>query len=136
VVASDLIPPLSRDTTRRAWLVLSVSAVEVLNYLKRIAQGGVLATSLMVMMPSFREHRFAPEIEVTDAGTELTLTGLLYKVKVVGDCPVYLNIDRPVGEEYTVVYPGSYYVIPRIGTKLYLKAPTGYRTRVRVEALW
>jgi hypothetical protein len=86
-------------------------------------------------MPSFTEHRFAPEVEVTDAGTELSLTGLLYKVKVVGDYPVYLNIDRPVGEEYTVVHPGSYYVIPRAGAKLYLKAPPGFKTRVRVEAL-
>jgi hypothetical protein len=110
-----------------------VSTVELLNYLKRLAQGGLLAA--LIMTPSSRDHSFVPELEVTDAGVELPLFGLIYKVKVVGDYPVYVNIDRPVGEEYTVVYPGSYYIIPRAGFKLYLRAPAGLRTRVRVEVL-
>lgn len=114
-----------------------MSGVEILNFMKkslgiiikRLEEEGVLAT------PSYRDHTFIPEVEVSDEGVDLLISGLVYKVKVVGDYPVYLNIDRPVGREYTVVYPGSYYVVPRVGSKLYLKAPSGFRTKVRIEAL-
>jgi hypothetical protein len=114
-----------------------VSGVELLNFLKkslgiiikRLEEEGVLAE------PSFRDHSFMPELEVTDAGVDLAVPGLIYKVKVTGDYPVYLNIDRSVDEEYKVVWPGSYYVVPRTGTKLYLKAPAGYKTKVAIEVL-
>ena len=114
-----------------------MSGVEVLNFLKkslgiiikRLEEEGVLTST------SYTDHSFIPELEVTDAGIDLAIPGLVYKIKVVGDYPVYLNIDRPIGEEYKVVYPGSYYVIPRIGAKVYLKAPSGFKTKVAVEAL-
>jgi hypothetical protein len=114
-----------------------VSGAEILNFLKkslgiiikRLEEEGVLAST------SYTDHSFIPELEVTDVGVDLAIPGLLYKIKVVGEYPVYLNIDRPVGDEYTVVHPGSYYVIPRAGVKVYLKAPQGFKTRVRVEAL-
>jgi len=114
-----------------------VSGVEVLNFLKkslgiiikRLEEEGVLTST------SYTDHSFIPELEVTDAGIDLAIPGLVYKIKVVGDYPVYLNIDRPIGEEYKVVYPGSYYVIPRTGVKVYLKAPSGFKTKVAIEAL-
>ncbi len=114
-----------------------MSGVEILNFLKkslgviikRLEEEGVLSE------PTFMDHNFIPEVDVTDAGVSLQIPGLLYKVKVVGDYPVYLNIDRPVGSEYKVVYPGSYYVIPRTGTTLYLKAPSGFSTKVAIEVL-
>jgi hypothetical protein len=117
---------------------MRVSGVELLNFLKkslgiiikRLEEGGVLAE------PSFRDHGFVPEVEVTDAGVDLAVPGLVYKVKVTGEYPVYLNINRPVSEEeYKVVWPGSYYVVPRAGAKLYLKAPAGYKTKVAIEVL-
>lgn len=116
---------------------MSVSEVEILNFLKkslgiiikRLEEEGVLASS------TYADHSFIPEIDVTDTGLDIPLSGIIYKVKVIGDYPVYLNIDRPVTDEYTVVYPGSYYIIPRTGAKLYLKAPQGFTTRVRVEVL-
>jgi hypothetical protein len=113
---------------------MSVSLGEVLRVLNKILGKYEKEMGIRVY-PTARDHFFAPEIEVSDAGVELPAPGLLYKVKVVGEYPVYLNIDRPVGEEYTVVHPGSYYVIPRAGAKLYLKAPPGFKTIVRVEAL-
>ena len=114
-----------------------MSGVEVLNFLKkslgiiikRLEEEGVLTST------SYTDHSFIPELEVTDAGIDLAIPGLVYKIKVVGDYPVYLNIDRPIGEEYKVVYPGSYYVIPRTGVKVYLKAPSGFKTKVAIEAL-
>jgi hypothetical protein len=115
-----------------------VSGVEILNFLKwslgiiikRLEEEGVLAS------PSFKDHSFVPELEVTDTGVDIAIPGLMYKVKVVGDYPVYINIDRPVDSgEYKVVYPSSYYIIPRAGVKVYLKAPSGFKTRVAIEAL-
>jgi len=114
-----------------------VSGVEILSYLKKqlgiitklMEEKGVLAT------PSFRDHKFIPELEVDDVGVALDMAASLYKVKAL-DVPVYVNIDRPIGSEYVVVFPGSYRVIPRIGGKLYLKAPSGYKSRVSIEALW
>jgi hypothetical protein len=116
---------------------VSVSEVEILNFLKkslgiiikRLEEEGVLASS------TYTDHSFIPEIEVTDTGLDIPLSGMIYKVKVIGDYPVYLNIDRPVTDEYTVVHPGSYYIIPRTGAKLYLKAPQGFTTKVRIEVL-
>jgi len=114
-----------------------VSEVEILNFLKkslgiiikRLEEEGVLAST------TYTDHGFIPEIEVTDTELDIPISGAIYKIKVIGDYPVYLNIDRPVTDEYIVVYPGSYYVIPRAGAKLYLKAPQGFRTKVRVEVL-
>jgi hypothetical protein len=112
-----------------------VSEVEVLSFLrkslgiiiKRLEETGVLSA------PSYTDHAFVPELEVSDAGVELPVSGTLYKVAVVGDYPVYVNVDRPVGGEYKVVWPGSYALIPRVGRRLFLKAPQGFRTRVAVE---
>jgi len=114
-----------------------VSSVEVFQFLKRnigiiirrLEESGVLST------PSYLDHVFMPSVEVSDAGVELSVRGLLYKVRVVEGSPVYVNVDRPVGGEYTIVYPGSYKVIPRAGSKLYLKAPSGYSSVVSVEVL-
>jgi hypothetical protein len=113
---------------------MGVSLGEVLRVLNKILGKYEKEMGIRVY-PTARDHSFVPELEVTDAGVELPVSGLIYKVKVVGDYPVYVNIDRPVGEEYTVVYPGSYYLIPRAGWKLYLRAPAGLKTRVRVETL-
>jgi len=125
-----------------------VSSAEVLNFLKKIMEslrtiikrletiierlekGGAAA------LPVFSDHRFLPPIEVDDKGVELDLPGLVYKVKNIGDVPFYLNVGRPVtDEEYTVVFPGSYHIIPRASGKLFLKAPKGYTARAKVEVL-
>jgi hypothetical protein len=87
------------------------------------------------VFPTARDHSFIPDLEVDDTGTSVQISGFMYKVKVTGDYPVYINIDRPVNGEYTVVFPGSYYIIPRVGKVLYLKAPQGFKTRVRIESL-
>ena len=125
-----------------------MSSAEVLNFLKkimkslrtiikrletiikRLEKGGAAA------LPVFSDHRFLPPIEVDDKGVELDLPGLVYKVKNIGDVPFYLNVGRPVtGEEYTVVSPWSYCIIPRASGKLFLKAPKGYTARAKVEVL-
>jgi hypothetical protein len=113
---------------------MGMSLGEVLRVLNKILGKYEKEMGIRVY-PTARDHSFVPELEVTDAGVELPVSGLIYKFKVVGDYPVYLNIDRPVGEEYTVVYPGSYYVVPRAGAKVYLKAPSGFKTKVAIEAL-
>jgi len=115
-----------------------VSSVEVLGFLKKSL--GIIIKRMeeegVVTLPVFSDHRFLPDIEVGDAGVELDLPGLVYKVKNIGDVPFYLNIGRPVSdEEYTVVFPGSYHVIPRASGRVFLKAPRGYTARARVEVL-
>lgn len=115
-----------------------MSSVEVLSFLKkslgiiikRLEEEGVIA------LPVFSDHRFLPPIEVSDAGVELDLPGLVYKVKNIGDVPFYLNIGRPItDEEYTVVFPGSYHIIPRASGRVFLKAPKGYTAKAKVEVL-
>ena len=112
-------------------------SVEVLNFLKKNL--GIIIKRLeeagVVSLPSYPNHRFLPEVEVNDVQEELPVEGMLYKVKVVGDAPVYLNVDRPITDEYTVVFPGSYIIIPRAASAIYLKAPEGYKTKVVVEVL-
>jgi hypothetical protein len=119
-----------------------VSNVEILNFLKkslgiiikRLEEEGIL-TETTYTETTYSDHTFIPVLNVTDTGIALDLPAMLYKVKVVGDYPVFLNIDRPVDTEYKVVWPGSYYIIPRRGVKLYLKAPQGFTTMVEIEAL-
>jgi len=115
-----------------------VSSIELFNFLrkslgiiiKKIEEEGVLA------LLSTRDHKFIPELEVPDTAVKLDLPGSLYKIKVIGDIPVYYNIDRPVtGSEHSVIFPGEYVLVPRIGEKLYLKAPGGFKSRVRIEVL-
>jgi hypothetical protein len=114
-----------------------VSSVELFNYLKkslgivikRLEESGVLT------LPTFLDHKFMPELEVSDTQIELPVSGLLYKVKVVDGAPVYLNIDRPITDEYTVVFPGTYVLIPRSAHKIYIKAPEGFKSKVRIEVL-
>jgi len=112
-----------------------VSGVETLNFLKKSL--GVIIKRLesagVVSLPSFADHSFVPELEVDDVGVSLSLPGMVFKVRNVGDAPVLVNLDRPVGEEYLRVWPGTYRVVPRISNILYLRAPKGYRTRVEVE---
>jgi hypothetical protein len=111
---------------------MGVSLGEVLRVLNKILGKYEREVGIRVY-PTARDHSFIPEVEVTDAGVELPASGFLYKVAVVGDYPVYVNVDRPVGGEYKVVWPGSYALIPRVGRRLYLRAPQGFRTRVAVE---
>jgi hypothetical protein len=115
-----------------------VSSVEVLSFLKkslgivikRLEEEGVIA------LPVFSDHQFVPNVEFDDRGVELGLPGLVYKVKNIGDVPFYLNIGRPITDtEYTVVFPGSYYVIPRSSGRVFLKAPRGYTAKARIEVL-
>jgi hypothetical protein len=114
-----------------------VSGVETLNFLKKSL--GVIIKRLesagVVSLPSFADHSFVPELEVDDVGVSLPINGMVFKVRNVGDAPVLVNLDRPVGEEYLRVWPGTYRVIPRISSTVHLKAPAGYRTRVEVEVL-
>lgn len=116
---------------------MRVSKAEVFNFLKkslgiiikRLEEGGVFSKL------SFSDHNFIPELVVDSSGLSIPLAAMMYKIKVVGDAPVYINIDRTVGNEYSVIWPGSYKVIPRAGSTLYLKAPEGFSTRVAIEAL-
>jgi len=115
-----------------------VSGVEILNYLKKSL--GIITKRLeesgVVSLPSFLDHSFVPELTVDDAGVKLNLSGMVYKVKVMGDYPVYLNIDRPItSNEYTVIFPGSYKIIHRSASSIYLKAPSGFTTKVSIEVL-
>jgi hypothetical protein len=115
-----------------------VSSVEVLSFLKKSL--GIMIKRMeeegVITLPIFSDHRFIPDIEVSDRGVELNLPGLVYKVKNIGDVPFYLNISRPItDEEYTVVFPGSYHIIPRASGRVFLKAPAGYTARARVEVL-
>jgi len=113
---------------------MSISLNEVLRLLNKLVGKYEREMGLRVF-PTARDHMFVPELEVDDKGVSLSISGFIYKVKVIGDYPVYINIDRPVENEYTVVFPGSYHIIPRVGRILYLKAPTGFKTKVRIEAL-
>jgi hypothetical protein len=115
-----------------------VSSVEVLNFLKKSL--GIIIKRLeeegVVTLPVFSDHRFLPPIEFDDRGVELDLPGLVYKVKNIGDTAFYLNIGRPVtDDEYTVVFPGTYHVIPRASGRMFLKAPKGYKAKAKVEVL-
>jgi hypothetical protein len=113
---------------------MSVSLNEVLRVLNKIL-GKYEKDMGIKVYPAFRDHVFVPELEVTDEGVALPVPGLVYKVKVIGDYPVYINIDRPADEEYAVVFPGTYYIMPRVGRTLYLRAPSGFKTKVRIEVL-
>lgn len=114
-----------------------MSEIEILSFLKkslgiiikRLEETGVIAN------PSFLDHKFVPELVVPDTEITYPLSAMLYKIKVIGDYPVYFNIDRPISTEYSIIFPGSYKVIPRIGNTLFLKAPTGFTTEVMIEAL-
>jgi hypothetical protein len=115
-----------------------VSEVEILNFLKKSL--GIIIKRLeesgVVSLPSFLDHSFIPELTVDDVGVQLNLSGMVYKLKVIGDYPVYLNIDRPItSSEHTVIFPGSYKIIPRSASTIYLKAPSGFTTKVSIEVL-
>ena len=116
-----------------------MSGVEVLSFLKKalgivikdLEEKGVLAA------PSFSDHEFRPEVEVTDAGLELPVEGFVYSIKAhEGYAPVKFNLDRPVTPtEYSVVHPGVIKLIQRRASKVHLRAPMGQVGRVTVEAL-
>ena len=81
------------------------------------------------------EHYFNPEITVDEDGTSLEIDGFLISIKAE-DAPVLVNFDRPVtATEYTKVFPNVVKVISRRVTTLYLKAPAGQTSKVRIEAL-
>jgi hypothetical protein len=112
--------------------------VEVLSFLKKSL--GIIIKRMeeegVITLPVFSDHTFKPEVNFDDRGVELDLPGLVYKVKNIGDVPFYLNIGRPItDDEYTVVFPGSYYIIPRSSGRVFLKAPRGYTAKARVEVL-
>ncbi len=115
-----------------------MSGVEILNYLKKSL--GVITKILekkgALVSVTATEHLFLPFTEVSDAGAELDVSGFLYEIRNVGDYPVYYNLDRPVTDfEYDVVFPGSIKIVGRVASKLYLKAPEGFKTRVKVNVL-
>jgi hypothetical protein len=114
-----------------------VSGVEILNYLKKSLGviTKIIEESGVVVLPGFADHSFTPLVKVPDTGVALEVSGRLVKVKNIGDAPVYANFDRPVGSEYTVVFPGSYILVPRLTQYVHLKAPTGYTATVSVEVL-
>jgi hypothetical protein len=112
--------------------------LEILNYLKRSL--GVIIKKMeeegVIALPVFVDHRFIPEVVISDKGVELRLPGLVYKIKNIGDTPFYLNIGRPITDtEYTIIFPGSYHIIPRSSGRVFLKAPRGYTAKARVEVL-
>jgi hypothetical protein len=117
--------------------VISVE-LEILNYLKKSL--GVIIKKMeedgVIALPVFVDHRFIPEVVISDKGVELRLPGLVYKIKNIGDTPFYFNIGRPITDtEYTVVHPGSIYIIPRSSGRVFLKAPKGYTAKARIEVL-
>ena len=83
------------------------------------------------------DHSFYPEIEVTDAGKTLNVNGFIISIRVDPNyAPVKFNLDRPVTDtEYSVVFPGIIKIVNRLTKTLYLKAPSGQISRVRVEVL-
>jgi hypothetical protein len=112
--------------------------LEILNFLKKSL--GVIIKKMeedgVVALPVFVDHRFLPEVVISDTGLELRLPGLIYKIKNIGDVPFYLNIGRPITDtEYTVVFPGTYHIIPRSSGRVFLKAPKGYTAKARIEVL-
>jgi len=116
-----------------------MSDVEIVNILKknlgiiikRLEESGILTVE------SASDHTFLPPIEVTDAGTEIDIEGILYYIKVdPSSAPVKFNIDRPItSSEYSIVWPGVNKAISRKASKLYLKAPLGSTSIVTIEAL-
>jgi hypothetical protein len=80
---------------------------------------------------------FKPELEVTDAGTELPISAFIYSIKASsGYAPCKFNIDRPItSDEYSVVFPGVVKYIGRKASRIYLQAPLGQVSRVTIEAL-
>lgn len=116
-----------------------MSSVEILNFLKknigiiikRLEETGVLT------VPTALDHVFYPEVEVSDIGVTLPVNGFLVSIGVYPNyAPVKVNFDRPVTDfEYTVIFPGIVKVVGRLTGNLYLKAPLGHISKVRVEAL-
>jgi len=122
-----------------------VSVVEELNVLKRIL--GKLPRSefssydkpldRLMQFIAPPEHSFYPEVKVTDAGETLNVNGFLISLRADPNyAPVKFNLDRPVTDtEYSVVWPGVVKTICRLTNTLYLKAPEGQVSLVRVEVL-
>lgn len=119
--------------------------VEILNTLKKIL--GKLPRSefssydkpldRMMDMMSAREHEFLPEISVDDTGTSVDIEGYLYSIGVSSDSTgaVKVNLDREIGTEYSVVFPGTVKTFSRISSRLYLKALPGQTATVTIEAM-
>lgn len=118
---------------------MSMSSVEILNYLKKNL--GIIIKRLeesgVIVMPTSTDHLFIPEIDVDDTGVSLNVRGFIHYIKVhPGYQPVKFNLDRPITDtEYSVVHPGVTKIISRISDKIYLKAPTGQRSKVTIEVL-
>lgn len=122
-----------------------MSLVEQLNVLKRIL-GRLPKTEFssydypldrLMGFLAAPEHAFYPEVDVTDSGSVLTVDGFLISIRADPSyAPVKFNLDRPVtATEYSVVFPGVIKIVGRITKNLYLVAPMGQSSRVRVEAL-
>jgi len=120
-------------------------SIEELNILKKIL-GRLPKTEfssydkpldLLVGFMAPPNHAFYPEVKVTDAGEVLNVNGFLISLRVdPGYAPVKFNLDRPVSStEYSVVWPGIIKVVNRLTNTLYLKAPEGQVSVVRVEVL-
>jgi len=122
-----------------------VSVVEELNVLKRIL--GKLPKSefssydkpldMLMQFIAPPEHAFYPEVKVTDEGETLNVNGFLISLRADPNyAPVKFNLDRPVTDtEYSVVWPGVIKIVNRLTNTLYLKAPEGQTSLVRIEVL-
>jgi len=121
-----------------------MSAVEELHVLKRIlgrlpktefsSHDRPLDRLMDFIAPP--DHVFYPEVKVTDEGVALDVNGFVISIRADPNyAPVKFNLDRPVDNEYSVVWPGVIKIINRLTNKVYLKAPQGQVSVVRIEAL-
>ena len=82
-----------------------------------------------------RDHEFRPDVEVTDAGTEIPVEGFIYSLKAK-DSDIKYNIDREVtATDYDVVWRDTIVIISRFGSKIYAKAPLGQTGKLWIKTL-
>lgn len=116
-----------------------MSSVEILNFLKRNI--GIIIKRLeetgVIVLPAASDHTFYPELEVDENGRAVPVNAFLSSIEVDKDSqPVKVNFDRPVTDyEYTIVWPGTIKKVARFTSTLYLKAPKGHTSKVRLEVL-
>lgn len=110
---------------------------ELVHFVKKV-NGKFERRSGIQAFPSGKDHVFVPEQTFTDSGGSIAVNSFVNKVKVPDDSPAEakINFDRPVAsDEYAVVFPGTGKTFGRIATAVYVEAPSGQTTKVRIEAL-